>query len=139
MPTTAVCMPSGNGGLSGVPSTKCVSEVGMGSGRPGSASSGATMRVFEPRRNILIGYDDVPARDRRCDRPDRGPGQGPRRGQVRLRVRGTRRRIRRARDVTIARGKVVSVEGATLWHGNAPRLHSEGELALLQSDEVVYR
>src|SRR3954465_9111170 len=40
---------------------------------------------------------------------------------------------------TIARGKVVSVEGATLWHGNAPRLHSEGELALLQSDEVVYR
>jgi xanthine dehydrogenase YagR molybdenum-binding subunit len=40
---------------------------------------------------------------------------------------------------TIARGRVVSVEGATLWHGNAPRLHSEGELALLQSDEVVYR
>jgi len=52
-----------------------------------------------------------------------------------------------ARDVTyavlvtstIARGRVVSVDGATLWHGNAPRLHSEGELALLQSDEIVYR
>src|SRR3954467_9826435 len=40
---------------------------------------------------------------------------------------------------TIARGRVVNVEGASLWHGNAPRLHSEGELALLQSDEVVYR
>src|SRR3954471_911233 len=40
---------------------------------------------------------------------------------------------------TIARGRVVSVEGAALWHGNAPRLQSEGELALLQSDEVVYR
>jgi xanthine dehydrogenase YagR molybdenum-binding subunit len=40
---------------------------------------------------------------------------------------------------TIARGKVLDVQGATLWHGNAPRLHSEGELALLQSDEVVYR
>ena len=39
---------------------------------------------------------------------------------------------------TIAAGG-VSVDGATLWHGNAPRLRGEGELALLQSDEVVYR
>ncbi len=40
---------------------------------------------------------------------------------------------------TIARGRVLSVDGATLWHGNAPRLRGEGEIALLQSDEVVYR
>src|SRR5436305_10185815 len=54
MPTTSVSRPSGNGGLSGVPSTKCVSAVGMASGRPGSASSGATILVFEPRRNICL-------------------------------------------------------------------------------------
>ena len=28
---------------------------------------------------------------------------------------------------TIARGRVVNVEGATLWHANAPRLRSEGD------------
>src|SRR5262245_8896254 len=56
MPTTAVCRPSGNGGLRGVPSTKWRSGTWMGSGRPGSASSGATMRVFEPRRNMPTQY-----------------------------------------------------------------------------------
>jgi xanthine dehydrogenase YagR molybdenum-binding subunit len=40
---------------------------------------------------------------------------------------------------TIARGTVRDVQGAQLWHANAPRLHSEGELALLQTGDVVYR
>ena len=52
MPTTAVCRPSGNGGFRGVPSTKCRSGTGIGSARPGSASSGATMRVFEANRRM---------------------------------------------------------------------------------------
>jgi xanthine dehydrogenase YagR molybdenum-binding subunit len=42
---------------------------------------------------------------------------------------------------TIARGAVRSVEGALLWHANAPRLHDtgNGELALLQTPRVAYR
>jgi xanthine dehydrogenase YagR molybdenum-binding subunit len=52
---------------------------------------------------------------------------------------------------TIAKGRVRNVDAAAvlelpgvrtvLWHGNAPRLHdvSDGELEVLQSDEVSYR
>jgi xanthine dehydrogenase YagR molybdenum-binding subunit len=52
---------------------------------------------------------------------------------------------------TIARGRVRRVDAAAalelpgvhavLWHGNAPRLHevSDGELEVLQSDQVSYR
>jgi len=42
---------------------------------------------------------------------------------------------------TVARGRVTGVEGATLWHGNAPRLSEDGDadLRILQSDRVAYR
>src|SRR4051794_13925420 len=66
MPTTAVCRPSPNGGFKGVPSTKCRSGTGMGSGRPGSASSGAIMRVFEPNRNMPYGPLRTRFVTRRC-------------------------------------------------------------------------
>src|SRR6478752_4147369 len=55
MPTTAVSRPSGYGGFSGVPSTKCRSGTGIVSVRPGSASSGATMRVFVANKRMPYG------------------------------------------------------------------------------------
>ena len=46
MPNTACSRPSGKGGASGVPSTKCLPGTGIFSGRPGSASSGAGISVL---------------------------------------------------------------------------------------------
>src|SRR3954452_8486495 len=48
MPNTARSVPSGNGGSSGVPSTKWRSGTGIFSSRPGRASSGAGMAVLCP-------------------------------------------------------------------------------------------
>jgi xanthine dehydrogenase YagR molybdenum-binding subunit len=44
-------------------------------------------------------------------------------------------------SATVARGTVRSVEGATLWHANAPRLETvdDHELEVLQSPRVAYR
>src|SRR4051794_11491684 len=50
MPNTARSVPSGNGGSSGVPGTKCFSGPRGFSSRPGSASSGAGMVVLFPSR-----------------------------------------------------------------------------------------
>src|SRR5437660_12521489 len=46
MANTAVSMPSGNGGVSGVPNTRWVSVTGIACDRPGSASSAVGMRVW---------------------------------------------------------------------------------------------
>ena len=47
MPNTAVCIPSGHGGVSGEPSTKWRSGTGIvWSVRPGRAASGVTISVF---------------------------------------------------------------------------------------------
>ena len=52
--TTALSSPSGNGGASGVPSTSWRPGTGIGSPRPGSASSGVTMVVGFEKRNMPI-------------------------------------------------------------------------------------
>src|SRR5262245_54899616 len=54
MPNTARSVSSGNGGSSGVPSTKCVSGTGIGVSRPGSASSAAGISVLWRKRKLMV-------------------------------------------------------------------------------------
>src|SRR5437763_12082337 len=55
MPNTARSIPSGNGGRSGWPFTKCSAGTGISDVRPGRASSGAIMCcLFEPNRNLIL-------------------------------------------------------------------------------------
>src|SRR5690349_128186 len=77
MPTTAVWNPSGNGGCSGVPRTKCVLGTGRGSGRPGSAFSRSTILVLEAKSKSM--YLSVPRKldSLHARRPDdRGGAEG---------------------------------------------------------------
>src|SRR5215213_8022296 len=54
MPKTAVSTPSGNGGSSGVPSTKWVSGTAKGwVSRPGSASAGSGIAVLSRNRKLI--------------------------------------------------------------------------------------
>src|SRR5215211_4981078 len=54
MPKTAVSTPSGNGGSSGVPSTKCVSATSKGRvSRPGRASAGSGIAVLSRKRKLM--------------------------------------------------------------------------------------
>ena len=54
MPKIAVSTPSGNGGSSGVPSTKCVSGTWNGRvSRPGSASAGSGISVLLRKRKLM--------------------------------------------------------------------------------------
>src|SRR5919106_4681769 len=50
MPKIACSVPSGNGGLIGVPRTRCVPGVTIGVSRPGSASSGVGMSLLLRKR-----------------------------------------------------------------------------------------
>ena len=64
MPTTSTSLPSGQGGVIGVPSTRCSAATGIGVGRPGRASSGATMTgVFQPK-NMARAYRRAAFEDR---------------------------------------------------------------------------
>ena len=49
-------VPSGNGGASGVPSTRCVPGRTIGSSRPGSASRGSIMAVFAREKSTATRY-----------------------------------------------------------------------------------
>jgi hypothetical protein len=53
MPTTSCSICSGNGGVSGVPSTSWLDGTGIGVSRPGSARSGAIIFVFS-RNKIMV-------------------------------------------------------------------------------------
>ncbi len=60
IPTISCWNPSGNGGSSGVPSTKCSSGTGISSSRPGSASSGAMTLVCFVNRPMGVTSRVVP-------------------------------------------------------------------------------
>ena len=51
MPTTSCWKPSGNGPLSGVPSTSWLAGTGISVSRPGSARSGSIIFIFSRNRN----------------------------------------------------------------------------------------
>ena len=50
IPKIARSVPSGNGGVIGVPSTRCGPSPGIGSSRPGSASPGAGSSALRKKR-----------------------------------------------------------------------------------------
>ena len=52
----ACSMPAGNGPVRGVPRTKCEGGTGISSSRPGRASEGAGILVFEEEKNMVFGW-----------------------------------------------------------------------------------
>jgi hypothetical protein len=50
---SAISLPSGYGGVNGVPSTACRSGTGIGVSRPGSASSALTICVFRNPKMLM--------------------------------------------------------------------------------------